>query len=177
MTEHVDRDDVSKAGAAASVRSRRSATSVARRRRRGSAAAVVSRREAFVALRHGPMTTSFETRHSPAKSEKTSTSRPCWIASSAHTSPSVPALELCSPGGLSESCARYGQRSPSNPPTGPRAITWICRDGGATPDTPVCRVSQVLSLWPLRFETARLRETTTNPLVSDAVDAAGSVLA
>jgi hypothetical protein len=54
------------------------------------------------------------------------------------------------------------------------AISWIWRDGGATPDTSVCRVSQVLPLWPLRFETARLHETTTNPLVRDAVDAAGS---
>jgi hypothetical protein len=52
------------------------------------------------------------------------------------------------------------------------AISWIWRDGGATRDTSVCRVSQVLPFWPLRFETARLHETTTNPLVSDAVDAA-----
>jgi hypothetical protein len=63
-------------------------------------------------------TTLFGTSHSAPKSEKTSTSKPCWIASSAHTSPSVPAAVLCSPGGLSESCARYGQLLRPTQPTG-----------------------------------------------------------
>jgi pimeloyl-ACP methyl ester carboxylesterase len=50
------------------------------------------------------------------------------IASSAHTSPSVPAAVLCSPGGLNESCARYGHRSRPSHPTGPSPLLhWAHR--------------------------------------------------
>src|ERR1700730_14081383 len=83
-----------------------------------------------------------ETPPSPNSCATTWTWKPCWTASLVPTSPSRHATVLYSPGGLSESCARYGQRLRPTHPTEAVAISrteltevdrslHTCPDGGA----------------------------------------------